>query len=243
MSVLTKSKILSYINEEKLVFTPKLDQFQLQPHAVDLRLGFYFSVPQQWYVDEEGRHALNIDYLHERKNGFQEVHLKPGQFFEILPQETVIAKTLEKISLNHPALMAILFPKSSLNRKGLALDLSGIVDANYSGHLIIPLKNNTSQIIKLYPGERICQLIFEELSSPLSNEDSKYHGVGKAKYSNADTHYFIPDSDSETQYLKVGDLEKLKSNHPLEQATSMPEANALHSPSVQQINVQNKLDY
>jgi dCTP deaminase len=73
-------------------------------------------------------------------------------------------------------LMAILYPRSSTNRKGLSLDLTGIIDAGYEGQLVIPIRNNTrSQAVRLYPGERLCQVVFEELSSPVTSRPSKYH--------------------------------------------------------------------
>ena len=72
-------------------------------------------------------------------------------------------------------LMAVLYPRSSVNRKGLAIDLSGIVDAGYEGRLVIPIRNNTSQVIRLYPGERFCQLVFYPLNQPIKIERSRWH--------------------------------------------------------------------
>ena len=60
MSVLTRSEIVSAIKSNDLVFTPALDKFQMQPHAVDLRLGYKFLIPRNWTVDEEGRRAINV---------------------------------------------------------------------------------------------------------------------------------------------------------------------------------------
>ncbi len=72
--------------------------------------------------------------------------------------------------------MAILYPRSSTNRKGLSVDLTGIVDSGYEGQLVIPIGNNTSsQVVKLYPGERFCQLVFESLDEPVEAEKSRYH--------------------------------------------------------------------
>jgi deoxycytidine triphosphate deaminase len=72
--------------------------------------------------------------------------------------------------------MAVLYPRSSTNRKGMSLDLTGIIDAGYEGQLVLPIRNNTrSQAIRLYPGERLCQVVFEELKSPVVPRPSKYH--------------------------------------------------------------------
>ena len=60
MSILTRSEILSQIDSGGLTFTPTLDQFQIQPHAIDLRLGYKFLIPRNWTVDEHGRRAIKM---------------------------------------------------------------------------------------------------------------------------------------------------------------------------------------
>ena len=214
MSVLTKKEILEALETDKLKFDPPIDKFQLQPHAVDLRLGFNFFIPIKWELNEKGRCAMNIDYLENNKKTFDEITLKQGQFFEILPQETIIAQTLEHISINNSQLMAIIYPRSSLNRRGLAVDLTGIVDTMYTGHLIIPIKNNTNQVLRLYPGERFCSLVFETLKSAVPIETARLHGVNLAKYSkNGHTNYKV--DYSETDFIKTGDINGLKQNYKL----------------------------
>jgi hypothetical protein len=55
------------------------------------------------------------------------------------------------------------------------VDLTGIVDAGYEGQLIIPVKNHTAQVIRLYPGERFCQVVFEELKETIEPRKSRHH--------------------------------------------------------------------
>lgn len=175
MSVLTKDEILEQITKEKISFFPNLDSFQIQPHSIDLRLGFEFMVPKTWEMTKKGRVVLNIDYLGGvDKNNFETIELKAGQYFEILPREFVVVNTLEKVSF--PAdIMAVLYPRSSVNRRGLSVDLSGIIDAGYEGRLIIPVKNNTSsQVIRLYPGERFCQLVFHRFDRAVDIKKSRF---------------------------------------------------------------------
>ena len=71
--------------------------------------------------------------------------------------------------------MAVLYPRSSINRKGLTVDLSGIIDAGYEGRLLIPITNNTAHVIRLYPGERFCQLVFYPLSQKVKFVPSRWH--------------------------------------------------------------------
>ena len=136
------------------------------------------------------RRAINIsiDDVERHREQFEEIILKPGQFFELLPNEFVIGTSLESVEINAPNLMAILFPRTSTNRRGIDLSLSGIIDNGYKGHLIFPMKNEAgNQVIRIYPGERVCQVIFEELKSPLTSEEANLHGVSAAKYSNSDS--------------------------------------------------------
>lgn len=214
MSVLTRTEIKERIKEGGLAFTPNLDQFQMQPHAIDLRLGYKFLIPRNWTVDEQGRRAINvsIDDVDAHRDQFDEIQLQPGQYFELLPNEFVIGTSLERIELNAMDLMAILFPRTSTNRRGIDLSLSGIIDTGYKGNLIFPMKNEAGdQVIRIYPGERVCQIIFHKLSSPLTPEQANLHGLSAAKYSEAGSSTYRLDKDDERRLLVEGKLDDLKS--------------------------------
>jgi dCTP deaminase len=208
MTVLTKEHILTRIQEGTLKISPQVDNFQLQSHSVDLRLGYTFMVPRTWHITPQGRVSLEISHFDNPKpEHFEIVELEKGQYFELLPGEYILVSTLETVGIPND-LMAVLYPRSSTNRKGLSVDLTGIVDAGYEGQLIIPLRNNTqSQITRLYPGERLCQLVFEELSSEIEPRKSKYHqrdvieGVRKETF-------------EEAELIKTGNISDLKKNYP-----------------------------
>ncbi|MBU1126169.1 MAG: dCTP deaminase [Patescibacteria group bacterium] len=211
--ILTRHDILERINKRDLVFEPAVDQFQLQPHALDLRLGYKFLIPKNWTLTEKGRKAINISIqdseIHAEQ--FEEVILRPGQYFDLLPNEFVIGTSLERIEMNAPDLMAILFPRTSTNRRGINLSLSGIIDTGYQGNLIFPMKNEAGdQVLRIYPGERVCQVIFEELSQPISTEEANLHGLSEAKYSNAGEPKYKVDKSDERDLLTSGQLDELK---------------------------------
>lgn len=215
MAILTKKEILEHLKGGKIVFNPTLDKYQIQPHSVDLRLGYSFYVPKKWKLSAKGCVAINFDYLNSENNpedNFDLIKLKPGQYFELLPKEFIIASSLEKITLKDEKLMANLDTRSSLLRRGLNI-ASGIIDVRYQGTLTFPIVNNTgTQIIKLYPGERICYLTFATLESPVSEEEAKRHGLTGAKYLES-TPYGLEsriDSEEEINLIKRGEIEKLK---------------------------------
>jgi dCTP deaminase len=218
--VLTRKEILDNIREGKLKFEPMIDGFQIQPHAVDLRLGKEFYIPKQWKITKNGREVITIDPFdnHDTQN-FEKVELEFGQYFELLPGEFVIAKTLEAIALTSKNLMAILFPRSSINRRGLAVDLSGIIDTGYEGCLMIPIMNNTSkQVIRIYPAERICQVIFQTLSTNLSDVEISQHGLHSAKYTKSQEGFVGGRSDKkdEIDLIRLGKLDELKTKYRVE---------------------------
>lgn len=213
MSLLTRIDILSHIDSGGLVFTPPIDQFQVQPHAIDLRLGYTFLIPRNWMVDERGRRAIKVatDDVEAHREQFDEVQLQNGQYFELLPNEFIIGTSLERIEINAMNIMALLFPRTSTNRRGIDLSLSGIIDTGYKGHLIFPMKNEAGdQVIRVYPGERVCQVIFQELKETLTPEQVKLHGLTVAKYSESVSQKFKLDKDEERQMLVAGKLDELK---------------------------------
>ncbi len=209
MAVLTKKEVLERVAEKNIVFTPSLDSFQLQTHAVDLRLGFTFLVPKAWRLTDAGREAINIDPLKDHgPEYFDVIELEQGQRFDLLPQEYVLVSTFETVKIPND-LMAVLYPRSSVNRKGLSVDLTGIIDAGYEGPLTLPIRNNTnSQVIQLHPGERFCQIVFEELSQMTTPRLSRWHRkdvVEKGKKEKA----------TEMKYIFSGDIKKLKNDYPV----------------------------
>ena len=208
MAILTKKQILERCDAGEIKFEPSLDSFQLQGHSVDLRLGYTFLIHKSWKVTKEGREAISIDPLHNdgiNARHFDIVELEEGQYFELLPNEHVTVSSLETIKVPND-LMAVLYPRSSVNRRGVSVDLTGIVDAGYAGQLVIPIKNHTSQVIRLYPGERLCQLVFETLLEEIQPRQSRHHLkdiVDEPKKENS----------AEIELVKKGQITQLKSEY------------------------------
>lgn len=213
MSVLTRSEILDYVANGKVTFSPALDTFQLQAHSVDLRLGFTFLVPKSWHLTKKGREALHMDYFAEdRPEYFDIVELEQGQFFDLLPGEHILVSSLESVKIPDD-LMAVMYPRSSTNRKGISVDLTGIIDSGYEGQLVIPVRNNTqSQTVRLYPGERFCQVVLEHLDRSVDARKSRYHQ--KDIIEGVDVDSLEKERGTEIDLIRHGDIKKLKTDHP-----------------------------
>ncbi|MEK7076874.1 MAG: dCTP deaminase [Patescibacteria group bacterium] len=216
MAILGKKDIARYLSEGKLVFDPAIDKFQLQPNSLDLRVGWSFYIPEQWKYSDEGRSAVEPNYLEHKANQdyFRFIKLRPGQYFEFLPHEFAIISSLEKVSLKDDNLMALLYPRSSVARRGFVIE-SGVVDVHYEGHMMIPVLNGTSHTLRLYPGERIYQLVFHTLEQGLSSEEAQMHGVQKAKYHGATAQNLEArtDSEDELKFIKEGKIAELKERY------------------------------
>ena len=80
---------------------------------------------------------------------------------------------------------------------------------------MIPILNKTSsQVIRIYPGERICQVVFHKLTQSLTKEEALVHGKVAAKYNDSDGHNLVSkkDAEEEIRLIKSGDLEGLKTH-------------------------------
>lgn len=213
MAVLTQKDILGYVKDKKITFQPSLDMFQLQSHSVDLRLGFTFLVPKSWHVTKAGREQLHMDYYAaERPEYFDIVELEQGQFFDLLPGEHILVSSLESVKVPDD-LMAVMYPRSSTNRKGISVDQTGIIDSGYEGQLVIPIRNNTQhQTVRLYPGERFCQIVFERLTEEVSGRRSRYHQRDIIEGIDVDS--LQNERQTEIALIISGDIKKLKKEHP-----------------------------
>ena len=201
------------VRSNELVFALGRDAIQLQALAVDLRLGHTFLIPRSWHVTEAGREQLHMDYYAANgRDHFEALEIKPGQFFDLMPGEHILVSALESIKMPDD-LMAVMYPRTSTNRKGLSVDQTGIIDSGYEGPMIIPVRNNTaSQTVRLYPGERFCQLVFEQLTAPIKARKSRYHQQAVAGGVNVDK--LQNERDIEIALVQSGDIAKLKTDFP-----------------------------
>jgi dCTP deaminase len=142
--------------------------------SLDLRLGEDFMVYRRTarpFIDTQDK-ASFMELT-------ESVIKKSDDPFVIHPGEFVLGATVESVTL--PANLAgRLEGKSSLGRLGIVIhSTAGKVDPGWNGRLVLEISNIGTLPIMLYPGMRVCQLLFEQLSSPTSKayterESSKY---------------------------------------------------------------------
>lgn len=86
----------------------------------------------------------------------------PEAAFAIEPDASVLVPTGLAIHINDPGWCALILPRSGLGHKhGLVLgNLTGLIDADYQGPLMISCWNRGNAAFTIAPGDRIAQLMF-----------------------------------------------------------------------------------
>jgi len=165
--ILSDRKIKELLKKGELVVQP-LDEVQIQSSSVDLRLGNDFLL----YPEE-------IDILDVKNpdlgNQLKKV-VADDEGFVIQPKHFILATTREYIKLPD-YLTAFVEGRSSLGRLGLFIENAGWVDAGFEGNITLEFYNANSRPLKIYPGMRICQLVFAQMESPAEKPyRGKYQG-------------------------------------------------------------------
>lgn len=172
--ILSDRSIKAAIEAGRIVIDP-YDPVMVQPSSIDVRVDRYFR------VFENHRYPF-IDPKRSQPDLTQEVATEVDHPFILHPGEFVLGSTLEVVGLADDV-VARLEGKSSLGRLGLLIhSTAGFVDPGFEGHLTLELSNVATLPIAIYPGMKIGQLSFYELSTPAEHPygsdqaGSKYQG-------------------------------------------------------------------
>src|SRR5580704_14206513 len=175
-----------------------LDERDVQPSSVDLHIDRFFRVFRN--------HTMRvIDVKEDQEELTELVEIKEDDAFILHPGEFVLGSTLERVRLPDD-LVARLEGKSSLGRLGLLIhSTAGFVDAGWDGQLTLELSNVANLPITLYPGMKIGQISFLQMTTPAEHPygsravGSKYqHQVGPRPSRYFENFRVDPDSGSRT---------------------------------------------
>ena len=148
-----------------------LDMSLLQPSSFDVRIDRFFR------LFDNHKYAF-IDPAEPQEELTRFIEVAADEPFILHPGEFVLGSTYEFVKLPDNV-AARLEGKSSLGRLGLVThSTAGFVDPGFNGHVTLELSNMATLPIKLWPGMKIGQLCFFQLSSP---SETPY---GSAKYLN-----------------------------------------------------------
>lgn len=166
--IISDISLRKHLKEGTIVCEP-LEDYQIQPASIDLRLGNHFLV-----LDEHNMESISMDQdIKYREINKDEIIIPPKSF--------VLATTMEYIKLANN-MTAFVEGRSSIGRMGLFIQNAGWVDPGFEGEITLEVFNASSLPIKLQAGRRICQLVFAEMDQATLNPyRGKYQGQRKAR--------------------------------------------------------------
>ncbi len=169
MSVLLSDRDIKAQVDAGRVRLDPYDAGMVQPSSIDVRLDRFFRL-------FDNHKYPYIDPAEEQPDLTRLVEVEHGEAFVLHPGEFVLGSTYENVCLPDDV-AARVEGKSSLGRLGLLTHATaGFVDPGFDGHVTLELSNVATLPIKLYPGMKIGQLCFFQLSSAAE------HPYGSAVY-------------------------------------------------------------
>ena len=167
------------IRSGRLIFNPAIETDQVATSTVDLRLGNQFTTfrPQVMGARTE-IDLLQVESPEEviARYGDSRI-LADGESFLLEPDDFVLTYTLERIVMPN-YLAARVEGRSTLARFGISIHQTApTIHATFEGQLRLEISHNGPFPCRLYPGQKICQLVIERLGSPaLTALDSLFQG-------------------------------------------------------------------
>ena len=172
--VLSDRTIRRLLAEGRIGIDP-YDESLMQPSSLDVRVDRLFR------VFRNSRYPY-IDVKTEQEDLTELVEVTGDEPFILHPGEFVLGSTLERVTLPDD-LVARLEGKSSLGRLGLLIhSTAGFIDPGWDGHVTLELSNVANLPITIYPGMKIGQISFVQLTEPAERPygsgglGSKYQG-------------------------------------------------------------------
>jgi len=164
ITILSRNEILKLLEDGRLEVVP-LDVEQIGPTSIDLTLGNEFRV----FKKVREIFPVKEDVQFERVS--ESIRITEGTFLLLMPGELVHGITREKIRLPGD-LAGRIEGRSRFARIGLMVHMTaGLVQPGCDNKQVLEISNMSSMPLALYPGTRICQIVFEEVRG-----EAKYDG-------------------------------------------------------------------
>jgi dCTP deaminase len=177
--ILSDRDLRARLETGDIVIEPLDDpDLQIQPASVDLRLSSEFVVYQLPHVPcIDPRDPLSLDRYTER------IEIPEGEAFVLQPGEFALGSTIERVKVPND-LVARVEGRSSIGRMAVVVHATaGFIDPGFEGRITLELGNLGRCAVKLYPGMRVSQIVYHQLTSPAERpygpeRGSKYQGQG-----------------------------------------------------------------
>ncbi len=155
--VLSDRSIKEALASGRLIVEPTSDDC-IQPSSVDVHVDRYFRVFRN--------HTQRVIDVREAQEDLTElIDVGEDEPMILHPGEFMLGSTTERIGLPDD-LVGRLDGKSSLGRLGLVIhSTAGFIDAGWDGHITLELSNVANLPITLYPGMKIGQISFFQMTT------------------------------------------------------------------------------
>jgi dCTP deaminase len=178
MTILSDKDIKEHLKKGLIVIDPLENPLmQIQPSSVDLRIGNEFKgfkIIRKPCIDPMDKSDID-SYM-------ESYYISENEPFIIHPGEFALATTYETIKLPDN-LVARVEGRSSMGRLGITMHVTaGYIDPGFCGKITLEISNIGKMPVALYTGQRVCQIVFETMTSPSEkpyghpDRDSKYMG-------------------------------------------------------------------
>ncbi len=169
--ILTDKEIRKLSNAEKGLIVP-FSEDALQSESYDLSIGNTIAVLKKAVKCIDLRDQKDVDSIYEEQS------LSDSGYI-LSPKEYILVALKEKVNLTDN-ITAHIRPRTRFTRLGLLVS-DQHCNSTYEGVLKVGLLNVTDYAIKIFPGIRIAQIVFEELKS-VPSENKKYMNKKNAVY-------------------------------------------------------------
>ncbi|MFH1106999.1 MAG: dCTP deaminase [Candidatus Micrarchaeota archaeon] len=160
--ILSRRELLKALKAERIRITP-FDASCVGACSIDLHLGNEFRI-----FKKTGKPVIvREDTVFPSRR----VVVRKGGALELKPLQFVLGVTKERIRLSSEY-CARIDGRSRFARLGLMVHVSSsLIHPGSDNVQVLEIVNLSPQTLKLRPGTKICQVVFERLSSP-----AEYHG-------------------------------------------------------------------
>ena len=153
MSVIAQTELERLLREGIIKVAP-CDWDQLGPGSVDLHLSneltVFKRVREVFHINDDTDYRMISETIR--------VH----DFFVLMPGESALAKTVEKITLPDD-ICGRLEGRSRFSRLGLLVHITAsFMHPGISNHQVLEMYNASPIPLAVHPGTKICQFVFEK---------------------------------------------------------------------------------
>jgi dCTP deaminase len=163
MAILTRKLILKEIELGRIVIDPFHEE-QVKAGSVDLHLGNTFRIFSAL------RKIVTVNEDCDYRNVTTKLELKSGDNLLLMPGETVLGMTLEKITLP-PDICGWLEGRSRFARLGLLVHISAsFMQPGISNQQVLEMSNFGPAPLEIQPGIPVCQFVFQRTEGSATYE-------------------------------------------------------------------------